>query len=234
MRTISIVVLVLALIAVAADRVSLVFAQRATAGWLAGHASFDRTPSVRIHGVPFLTQVVGGSYRDVEVRGEGLRLGDISGASLDAHLRGVQLKLTGIFAHSVDRLPCAEVDGSVTLPYAELARLANVPGLTFQVTSAGVRVSAALPIPGAGSVVAASGLVAITLEGTSVRLSAQQVTVAGASLPPALAAQLAKALTVSIAVPPLPYGLELTGIHPAGAGVVLTGSARNVVLRGAG
>ena len=88
-----VVVLVLLLLlcvsAVVADRMCAGLAERRASEYLS--EPFGRPPTVRVHGTPFLTQALRGRYRDVEVSGDGLRLGEISDATLTAHLYDVDL-----------------------------------------------------------------------------------------------------------------------------------------------
>src|SRR5581483_3551014 len=93
-------------------------------------APFGHPATVRVRGGAFLPQFLRGRYRDVEVLGT-LRIGDIRGASLVAHLTNVYLPARGLLNRSVSEVPCERVSGRIVLPYAELARVAPIPGLTL-------------------------------------------------------------------------------------------------------
>ena len=196
-----IVLLSLAAVAVAADRISLAFAENAASKWLVVHAPFDHPPSIQVHGVPFLTQAARGRYDDIEVSGRGLQIGDITGASLDAHFRGAHLSASDLFSRQVDQLPVDEVDGSVTVPYSELARLAQIPGMTLTIHQGGVTFTASLPIPGIGSVARVSGTASIEVSGRSLRLEVRRLAVAGISLPGVVVARLTRTLTRPASLP---------------------------------
>ncbi len=229
MRAAIVSLLVLAVLLVAADRGGAWLAGRAASDAVAQHAPFRERPSVTVHGVPFLTQAVGGTYHDVEVRGGGLVLGSVSGASLDAHLRGVHLPLGSLVHRSVTRLPCDAVDGTVTLPYAELARLSGVPGLVLTGSGDDLGATAALTVPVLGTL-RVSGAAALAVVDGALRLRVTRLQVLGVSVPSGLLATLQDQLNVPIPLPQLPYGLHVDGVRPAANGVQVHGSGSKVVL----
>ena len=228
-----VVLLALAGVVVVGDRVAAAFAESQAADFLVVHAPFDEKPKVTVHGIPFLTQAAQGRYGDIEVAGGGLQLGDIHGASLDANLRGVHLALGDIVHKSVQQLPIDHVDGEVTLPYSELARLSNVSGLSLAYDTGGVKVTYGVAVPLLGTITA-SGTATITVTGSDVRLAVTKLTAAGVSIPSAVLSQLSSALAVPIPIPALPYGLKITSVDPAASGIVVHGAATNVVLKADG
>ena len=54
---------------------------------------------------------------------------------------------------------------------------------------------------------------------------------AGISLPSLVVKQLLPSLNVPIPLPPLPYGLRLDSLTPSASGLVVAGSARDVVFK---
>lgn len=230
--------LLVALLAVAGvlvigDRVAAAYAQNSASDFLVVHAPFEEKPTVRVHGVPFLTQALRGRYDDVEVSGGGLQLGDIRGASLDAHLRGVHLGLRDIVKRDVRQLAIDRVDGNVTLPYPELARLSGVSGLTLTGDSGGVRVTLGVSVPLIGRV-QLSGTADIVLSGSNIRLKLTKLAAVGVSVPSLVLSQLSQAVQVPIAIPALPYGLMISSVAAADTGVVVHGAASDVVLTATG
>jgi hypothetical protein len=221
-----VVVLVAALLLVA-DRVSRALAESAISRSLAVNAPFDRPPSVSIDGFPFLTQVVAGKYREIDISGTGLRLGDISGAGLDAHLHGIHLPLGDIVRRDVTSLPIDEIDGDVTLPYSELARLTGVAGLVL--TEDGSAVRATVPVLGSAS---ASGTGTVQVVGSAIKINVLSLEAAGVSLPSALVRSVSEAISVPIPLPALPYQLKIESVLPTATGIAVRGSASHVVLTG--
>jgi hypothetical protein len=227
------VVAVLVLLAVAAlpalDRLVAALAERKASEYLS--APFGHPATVRVRGRPFLTQAFRGRYRDVEVLG-GLRIGEIAGATLVAHLTNAHLPLRELLGGRTTELPCERVTGRLLVPYSELARLARIPGLSLGFEGERLLATAALPVPGISQLARISGEAVLTLTGQeSVQLNIRGVSVAGITLPSLVLSQLLPTLNVPIVLPPLPYGLQLDELRPAANGLVVDGSAQAVVFR---
>ncbi|MFN2560804.1 MAG: DUF2993 domain-containing protein [Jatrophihabitans sp.] len=213
----------------ALDRVLAALAERKASEYLS--APFGHPATVRLHGRPFLTQALRGCYRDVEVLG-GLRIGEISGATLVAHLTNAHLPPRELLGGRTTELPCERVTGRLLLPYSELGRLARIPGLSLGFEGERLLATAALPVPGISQLARVSGEAVLTLAGReSVWLQIRGVSVAGITLPSLVLSQLLPTLNVPIALPPLPYGLRLDELRPTASGLVVDGSAEAVVFR---
>jgi hypothetical protein len=228
-----ITLVVVAGVLVIGDRVAAAFAESQTSKSLVVHAPFAERPKVTVHGFPFLTQAIGGKYDDVEVSGGGLQLGDIRGASLDAHLRGVHLALSDVFHQDVHQLDVDSVDGDVTLPYSELARLSGVSGLTLADDQGAIVVSLSSSVPLLGTV-QLTGTATATVSGSSLRLQIVKLSALGVSIPQSVLAQLSSAIQVPITIPALPYDLKITSVAAGEAGVVVHGTGTDVVLQADG
>jgi hypothetical protein len=236
-RLIWLVVAVVAVLAVllVGDRVGAYFAQRAAADALQSDAPFDQKPKVTVHGFPFLTQVVAGKYDNVEVAGGGLELGDIRGATLDAHLHGMHLALSDLIHRDVQQVRIDSVNGDVTVPYSELARISGISGLTLSGDQGGIKVTAAVSLPLIGTV-SATGVATVVVSGANIRLSIQSLSgsAGGVTLPQLELNDLSKLLEVPIDIPDLPYGLKITGVGFGPSGVDVQGGAQNVVVNASG
>ena len=215
------------------DRVCAALAERKAAEYLA--EPFGGPAVVRVHGSPFLTQALRGRYADIEVYGGGLRIGEMTGATLAARLRNVYLPLRDLLGRRTSELPCEHVEGRIVLPFGELARVARIPGLTLVLENGRLLASAALPVPGISQLARVSGEAVLTLRGgNAVWLRIRNVAVAGVTLPGLVLKQLVPALSVPIPLPELPYGLRLDDLRPSPAGLVVSGSAGAVVFRRVG
>ena len=222
------VLVILALSVTLADRLCAALAERKASEYLT--APFGHPPTVRVHGTPFLTQALRGRYRDITVSGGGLQVGEIAGATLDAHLYSVLLPPRDLLGRRARELPCDRVEGRLVLPYGEVARVSRIPGLALTYERNRLVASASLPIPGLGQVARVSGTAGLTVdEGGTVWLRVRGVAVAGISVPSLVISQLLPALTVPIPLPPLPYGLRLDELRPAASGLIVSGAADHVV-----
>lgn len=223
------IVVLAVLLVIAVDRVGAAVTQRAAGKALASYSEFQDTPDVTLHGVPFLTQAVGGKYDDVEIVSKSVTLGEIKGAAVDAHLDGASLPLTDLLGNRVKQIPVDRVYGSVVAPYAELARLSGVSGLTLSAQGSQLMVNAPLQAPVLGSVdVQAVG--SFTITDNKLKLSVSSLKVQGVEIPQALVGAATTALAGAIDIPALPYGLRLTSTTPTATGLRLNGEADHVVL----
>ncbi len=225
-------VVVIALGFALADRVCLSLVERRASAYLG--RPFGHPPSVRVHGTVFLTQALRGCYGDVEVSGGGLQIGDVAGATLNAHLYRVRLAPRGLLGDRAIALRCERVQGQLVLPYGELARASRIPGLSLAFDRDRLVASAALPVPGINTLARVSGEAVLSLAPTGgVWLRVRGLSVAGISLPSLVVNQLTPSLSVPIPLPPLPYGLRLDALTPVAAGLLVTCSAVGVAFSAA-
>jgi hypothetical protein len=225
-----IVLLAVALGVALADRVLAALAERKASEYLT--EPLGRAATVRVHGTPFLTQALRGHYRDIEVTGGGLQIGEIGGAALSAHLFGAVLPPRELLGGRARELPCAHVEGRLLLPYGELARVSRVPGLSLDFENDRLVASASVPVPvpGIGQLARVSGEALLTVAGGGVVwLRVRGLSVAGISLPSLVVKQLLPSLNVPIPLPQLPYGLRLDSLEAVPAGLAVCGSADDVV-----
>lgn len=230
-----ILVVVLAIVAVIglslalADRTCAALAERKASEYLA--EPFGHPPSVRVHGTPFLTQALRGRYGDIEVSGGGLQVGEMAGATLEAHLFNAILPPRELLGGRMTQLPVELVEGRIVLPYGEIARASRIPGLTLTYQGQRLVASASLPVPGINQLARVSGHAVLSVVEGSVWLRVRGLSVAGINLPSLVVKQLMPSLNVPIPLPALPYGLRLDELKPVPSGLVVCGSARDVVFR---
>lgn len=235
--TVAILIVLFVLLAIALglallDRVGATLAERKASEFVSH--PFGHPANVRVHGTPFLTQALRGRYTDVEVSGGGLVVGEMAGATLDAHLYNVLLPLRELLGGRTTELPCERVEGRIVLPYGELARVSRIPGLSLSFVDGRLTATAAVPVPGIGQLARVSGEAVLRImPGGAVWLRVRRVAVAGISLPSLLMKQLVPPLSVPIALPSLPYGLVLDELVPSETGLVVRASASDVVFSAA-
>jgi len=223
------VLAVLALGIALADRILAALAEHKASEYLA--EPFGHPPTVRVHATPFLTQALRGRYRDIEVSGGGLQIGEISGATLTARLTNIYLPPRELLSGRATELPCERVVGQLVLPYGELARVSRVPGLSLTYEPGRLVASAALPVPGISQLARVSGEARLTVVSGAVWLQVSGLSVAGISLTALVIRQLLPRMNVPIPLPTLPWGLKLDELEPTASGLVVCGSAAAVVFR---
>jgi hypothetical protein len=225
MRKLSIGLAVLLVLLVAADRVGALIADFALEGVLKDRLQLEHKPKVRVHGIPFLTQLVGGTYHNVEVEGNDLTAGDIHDLDADVHLHGAHVSFSKLFTWNIDAVPVDRADATVTMPYAELAALSGVKGL--QVRPDGDRLAISAPLSISGRTVTVSGTAHAEVTGTSLTVVPDSAKAGGASVPP----ELLRGLRYTIRVTELPFGLRLTDVRVTPDGLAGSATAENITIR---
>lgn len=200
-RRVGIVVVVIVILVVLLDRVGVLAADYALAGAMKNRLGTPEKPTVTVHGIPFLTQVVRGRYSDVEVNAKDITAGNVRGIDADARLRGVHLPVHDMVTWNFDTIPIDHATADVSVPYDRLAAAlrGTIPGLRLR-----------------GS----DGAIAASAAGLTVRVRPEVVN-GGLTLTP-VSGSLPASLHVNLTG--LPFQLRLTSIR-AGADA-LSGTAR--------
>jgi hypothetical protein len=219
---------VLAVLAVAADRVALVVAQRAVASQLQTSGGLSTSPHVSIRGIPFLTQAISGRYDDVELSASEVTAGGGRISRFDASLHGVEVPLSDALSGSVSTVPVARLSASVLLTYADLEQQVRDRRLSLSPVGDLLRVTGSVQV--LGRAVSASALSSVTLRGSTVVVSATRFEVGHAVADRVVSAALGNRLDFVVRIGTLPYGLRLTGVRVRPEGVVATASASATVL----
>ncbi|HUR14060.1 MAG TPA: DUF2993 domain-containing protein [Mycobacteriales bacterium] len=219
--------LVLAVLLVAADRVTVRFAERTVAEQAQTSAELGARPGVTIHGFPFFTQAVRGRYARIDVSAEDLDRGGVRVSRLDATLRGVQVPLSEAMSGSVSSIAVESLDAKAVVTFADLAHRSRVVGLTIEPEGEDVRLTGRVRV--LGQTVSASALSRVSLRGGRIAVTARSVRVLGQTSP-ALVNALAGVLDLLVPVGRLPYDLELTGLSVTAQGVLLRARSGPTVL----
>jgi hypothetical protein len=228
-RFLMVLALLLVGLVVGADRVGEEIAEDQGARVVAERAGLAGAPDLEFGGFPFLTQAVAGRYEDVQVSLTGADLGQPERTRADVSLRGVQVALSDVLSGSVQEVPVEGVDGTVTLPYGLLADELG-PSATVTRDGDGLRVQRTVEVAGVSLPLTARATV--SLDGDTLVFDVGDVSSAGVDVPPFLVEQVGDALDVRYRIPPLPFGMQVTGVEPADDGLRLRVEAVDTVLRG--
>jgi hypothetical protein len=211
------VVVVLAGLFVAADRITLQWAEGRAASSLQSSQHLANKPDVSVAGFPFLTQLMDRRFPDVTVSDSKIQLD--SGLTVDqltVHLHGVTVD------SSYSRVDAATADADALIGYDSLSR-----ALRMRISKAGNDRLVAHPriVVGGGSWVAP-----VTARVRTVRNSVHftDVTVAGNPVPTRIAHLLDRAFSTKLPLAGLPFHVRLTGAGVTDAGVVLRLSGRDL------
>ncbi|MGY0234991.1 LmeA family phospholipid-binding protein [Longispora urticae] len=236
-KVVVIVVVILGIALVAADRVLAMVAENVLADKVAEQLkSRDITatgkPDATIEGFPFLTQAAGGEFDAVEVHAAGLKSQGVALTDLTVRATGVKADVSAL-ASGTGEVTAAKVTGTGTVPYSSIAGLLQHADLTITAENGKLKLRTPFRVAGQTFRVVATGTVA--LENGRVRLTVTDFQADGGALPPgaqALLRALASKLSQDIALPTLPYDLKLEKIETGNEGLTVHASALNVPLSG--
>lgn len=228
LRITLIVLAVLFVILLIVDRVSVRVAQSMVADRIQSELRLARKPSVVAHGYPFLTQALGGRYSDVEVTAEGVETQSIRDFGVVAHLQGLHAPISDLAGGDIQRVPVDRVVGSVTVPYAEVARVSRVSNARITREGDALRVRGQVTF--AGQRVNASGLARVEARDGSLVVTVTEGAVEGVQVPPAALGLIMRGLSFMVPVTSLPFGLSITGVEIRDDALVVSAEARDVVL----
>jgi LmeA-like phospholipid-binding len=231
LRIVAITVVVSLIVLAVLDRV----AAHVVAGQIASRAqrteNLPSRPDVSLGGFPFLTQVVAGRYRDVEVDVRGYTQ---QGARVDrvhARLSGVRLPLSNVVRGQVKRIPVDRVTAEVDLTFDDINAYLAAQGSSTRVTAAGsaIRISGNVSILGMNYPL--TGTADLGVEPTSVTFTPRELAqTVGSLLPPPLRATAVSLLTAKIPVNGLPFNMTLRSATVSPDRLTFAAAGENVVL----
>ena len=128
MRKLLILVIILAGLLVAADRIGVVVADHEVADHIQTAYHLPSKPSVSVRGFPFLTQVVSGHYDEIDVSTGQLTTQGVTVEDLVAKLTGVRAPVSDLMGHGASTIGAAHVVGTATVPFASVRRRRGRPG----------------------------------------------------------------------------------------------------------
>ena len=115
-------VLLLAVLVVL-DRVAVHFAERDVAKRLQADAHTSTTPGVTIHGFPFLTQLVSGTFGRVDIDMHGIDAGSVHISRLTVQVHDAHVSIGDVISQSSSRIHVKRATAQLFLTYDDLARV---------------------------------------------------------------------------------------------------------------
>ena len=229
MKKLLITVIVLALLALGLDRGGAYGASQVLASQIKKQQNLQNKPSVTVKGFPFLTQVVGGKYTEVDIAAKGITQAGLRIQELDIQAQGIHVALSDAIHGQVKDVPVDHATGTVHLAYADInallaARADNIPSVSYD--SAG-RVTVHGTLAGFGQSVTASVSADVSVESDVLRVVPLADSLS--SVPAVLRPLARSALTFSIPITGLPFGIHLQSGTVTAAGVVLNAEVTGAV-----
>src|SRR5947209_16786383 len=111
---------VIVVVLIGADRIALLVAESQIASRVQKSQDLESHPDVSITGFPFLTQVVGGHYREVDVAVKDVTRNGLTVDRVSVRAHGVSVPLGKVLSGSVREVPVDRADATVTLGFDHL------------------------------------------------------------------------------------------------------------------
>jgi hypothetical protein len=242
------VVLILIVLVIAADRIGVVVADREIASQAKTQLASENVtvggdPTVTIHGFPFLTQVAAGHYDKINIVVPNPSSKGISLSSLNVTATGVNAD-TGAVISGSGQIEADRVVGTGEINWSSFTQLVDLSGAQkYGIDPAKMRVSGTddghitLSVPvtlaGVSFTALATGLISVTNDVVHVKMT--DVSTDDNALPGIITQQLkaiGQTLSFDARIPALPYNLKLGSVRATSHGISITASATHVVLGG--
>jgi hypothetical protein len=242
--TFLVLLIILAIILVVADRFGASYAERVisdrVAEQVANQDASSAKPDVTVEGIPFLTQVAAGKYQEIKIL-----LRDFSGPAgngktikmpvLDVRAKDVRAPLDTLRSGRGDII-ATTVTGTGTIDYATVAQLSGKDGVKLAEKDGKLAVTAPLTVLNQEVTINGTANIEVA-SGNVVRVRFEQVTAEGLPNVPLVDTALnnyAKSLAVDLKIPALPLKLQVQKVQPTPAGLVVTAGAKEVTLNAGG
>jgi hypothetical protein len=231
-----VLLLVLGVLLVVADRAAAAFAERAIGDQVSREVAQKDVqaskPDVTVGGFPFLTQVLAERYESIkivlrDVRGsvEGNR---VSLPRLDVDARNVRASIETLRSGQGE-VRAETMKGTGLLTYSSVAQLIGQPGVQLSEQNGKLVVKAPLDV--LGQQVTVNGTAKLSVAEGRVQIGFDTLTAEGLPAVPAAQALVnayAKQISINVALPDLPFQLQLQQVRPQPDGLAVTATAKDV------
>jgi hypothetical protein len=238
-----VVVVVLAGVFVAGDRIAAYAAERTIATQAkrelaAREITTPSEPEVSVGGFPFLTQVARGRYERITIHLDRPSIQGTTLDRLDVTAKGVNAT-TSALLNGTGKITADDVSGIARLDWDAVNKLMKTTGFGGSGAKASalpdgqVQVRVPVQVAGLSTTVVATGTVAVG-KGL-VHLNIKNVTTEGGDVPQVigrLIGSIKQSLSVDVKIPQLPYNLQVRDVKATVEGLTVSAVAANVPLSG--
>lgn len=221
MRKLIIFLVVLVLILVGADFGAKYAAQSAISKQLASSYDLDPAPTVTIHGFPFLTQAIGGTYDQIDVDMAEVTRENIRVENVRAHLYDVNAPISEVISNA-RHITAARATGTAVVPF-DIIKKRLPDGFTVKESGGDLVLSGKAQAMGLSVPVKAT--LKLKAGSTGLVATPDKITVGGGRIP---ASVVANQMGFEVPIHDLPMHLRITGVSVTSAGVQVKASASNV------
>ena len=234
MRRLLIFLVIVVVLLFGADLLARSVAQREIATKIQNTEDLSRRPKVTVHGFPFLTQALGGNYKQIDGDVSDLTVEDgLTVDQLHVELRGVQVKPGDLLSGAVVQAPVDSAVASATVGYPSLAAVAKAKiaskalDVQFgQGTDNRLAVTGNFTSPQLQAKINAQAKVSIRDGDLVVALDKSTLT----DLPSLVRGQLTSLLNTGYKLPRLPFGFTAKTVTVGPSGITVRATASEVGL----
>jgi hypothetical protein len=223
MRKLLIGVAVLAVLLVAADRISVAVAENQISDRLTSAYGLPDKPGVSITGFPFLTQVAAGDYRQIDVSASQVLADGATLHNLNVRLSGVHATVGQVLGNGSSMVTAERAAGSAMVGFDTVDR--RLPG-GFRLHPDGKNLSVSGRLAYHGAHIPVSATVALWVSDSGIRVTPVRVDVPG--IPGLPVSAYSAQLRIVVPLSTLPLHLHLTSVHVTPAGLRIAASAKHV------
>jgi hypothetical protein len=217
------VVIFLIAVVVVADRVGAIVGAHVLAGKVQTDEGLSSRPSATIGGFPFLTQAIGGNYKDVTITADNVTVNGLTVTKLTAHLHHVHLPLGKVIHGSVTQVPVGQVAATAFVAFSDINEYLHNQHLSLQVSPAtGDNVTLTERVAVHGKHVSVSGVGSVTVSNNVIHVRVTKVS--GVSAPGG------QSLRFSLPLKGIPFRIQVQSVSTSSTGLTATGGASNIVL----
>jgi hypothetical protein len=227
MRKVLVVILLLLVGGViAADRLGVGRAEDEIAKQVAAQYRLERRPDVTIHGVPFLTQAIGGKYRQIDVMLGEWKQKDVTVRDATLRLSAVRAPLTDVINGNSTQVTVQTATASAVVPFSVVQKYA--PKGVQEISAKGSDIQA--KVNGSFLGMSVTGDLVASLKATTggIAVTPQTISSGGAQVP--LAAMQQRYTFIVPVRNLLPMGARVSGLEVTPAGLRIAATADNVKL----
>jgi hypothetical protein len=221
LRTLTIVLLVIAVVLILLDRVGVYVAERVAADTIQTSQHLQKRPDVDVEGIPFLTQLATGSFDRIDVTAYDVPIGQ-SPNVLDLSRMTVNLDQVDV-ARDLSSVHAATGHATANATYAELSKTL---GIDVGYSGDG-RIRAAKDITLLGQTIKATITVAPRLVNGALGFGAPAINGLSGLSGDVLAA-LQKIFNLRVPLGGIPFGVQVQSLAVTAAGVVIQFTGRNL------
>lgn len=231
LRGLVVTLVVLAGVLVIVDIAARLVAQHQVASRLQASQHLTSTPTVHIRGLSFLYQAARGRYDEIDLGARDVPAKEVRVDRVQMALKGVQVDPAKALSGDLEKVPVDSATGTATVTYAELNAAAPLQSKDVTVGERNGLLAATISttVPVLGQVKAEADST-VTVSGSRVVLSPQQVRLPGGVLNGAVSAVLRNRLKVTVDASGLPFGIALQSVRVTPDGLVAEGVSQGFVL----